>query len=619
MTRSFVAIHPDKAELLVRALARTGVELDSHARGALALLGAHGAPFDAAVRLAEVADDFATEAAQLHRLVVTVRAWEAAAALPNPVLSSLRGPLHRAHADPGPSLRAAREVALRVSEGDAGALVEAAEKWGSDPVFAAALLEFLGAEGVLDSVSAAVGAPRWGEAPPGPEAARLGALAGWLALDSRSHPPAIAAGDLVDAAEARSLDLAALGALVVGVEGWDPAWLAELADRVLAPVNRAILAAEPLGPHGLGSTPATDGRILLLEALAASPAAARLFVLRHPLPVLLEADVGWPDRGDALVAALVAGTRPPVLAGAHPADLAAAHPAAYPASHREAWALAAGRLMEAVAGAGRLAPRVEDGLGTIAGPWLAELGSGELDSIHPRAVIGDLSPEARARFLERAVASERSAGFLWAATWSWAHFTLARPGPAPDAPTVRRVSDVVAALRDAEDRVMADAALVADERGDRDVAMWSTALSVVTGTLPGVVGTTLSGASGMVTEAGVPDRTEVADRLLSLPAELAGDQRVLQWVVLAALWDARGANGLFAPGAGSSTQAATLEGTGLLDAEGRLRDLLALDPYQRARWEAWLVEEARRDSPVARLLAAAAEEMGASAAGAAGR
>jgi hypothetical protein len=122
--------------------------------------------------------------------------------------------------------------------------------------------------------------------------------------------------------------------------------------------------------------------------------------------------------------------------------------------------------------------------------------------------------------------------------------------------------------------------------------------------------------------------------LRDLPEELSHQQRALEYLSLAVLWDQRERNGLFAApaaaaspgaparaGASSTTPAApgnhrgddrarSLIDTGLLDGSGRLVAYPDLDEAGRRDFDRWLLEENRRGSRLAALLDGIGESFG---------
>jgi hypothetical protein len=598
MTHGIVRIHPEKALLLARATDATAGELSRRAARCAALLQRWGEAPEPASALARAASALHDESRSLRSIVGRVQAWEASGDAPPGVVIG-HAPLTWGERRPAEAWRAATAAVEAYRSGSRGRAVTLMSAWLDDPVFAWAVLRRVGSSDLvreLDGLAYAWGTPAQAE-----RGALVATFAALLATTTREGTPAFSVRELARVARRDGYSLGVLGLLFVRCDRWSAGYLVSLVDEVLVPFNRDILGGVAPETALFGSPrEAIDGRTLMLRAVAADLHAARRVLRSSDLVALLDAEVGYADGGAALAAALLTGTMP--VAGSWLGGARAAMT----------------RLVRSAVAVERWPSSVEDRLGEVAAPWVGSFGSWDFGRPAELAdPLGALDRGAVGSFLSRVMRDERAAADVWAATWAWSGAALGALGPAPSAVDAKRVADVLRRVTDASHAGRA-AGLAADDADvERRRARWNIAVAVAAGMLPGsalLAGATSGVATvvgGEVLEATIPGGDEEREYLRSLPQELARDQRSYELFTLAVLWEQRSMNGLFAQEgeAHRAGQAASLEGSGLLDGDGHV-EYATGDRAGRDAFDAWLLDQNRRGARVAALLDAVGEEFG---------
>jgi hypothetical protein len=592
---SLVAIDLDKAALLATALARAGSRLAEHAARTGPLLLAHGDDPAPAADLAWAALELERQGARLLALVGTVAAWQAAGVVPPGMVVST-SPLHPSERDPEVAARTAAAL-VALYRRDRDVFARSLARSASDPVVASLVLRALGVDALvaeLDLLGYSWGLPAEDE-----HGEVVAALAACLATTTRSGAPAFTPAELDDAARSRGFSPAVMGLLFARCERWDPAWLAGVVDEVLVPLDRAVLRGRAPSEAWIGSgDDMVDGRVLVLQAVLASPEATSAVLRGSDLTTLLS-DVGYLDGGAAIGAVLVAGTRP-----TSDADVERLAPAVV-------------RVADAVQAADELAPVAHDRLGDVFAPWIEGFGTEAFGPYgHPDPLPGFDGERARAT-LARVMASEAAAVTIDAAAWAWAAAALAHLGPHPDPVDGKHIADVVRAVADASHAAERAEVAALDAADEAARNRWNLLLGVATAAVPAgpITGAVLTGAvtivGGRVLASVLADEQREREALEGLPAALAADQRSLVYHALAVLWHQRDGNGLFAaPGATPAPgQAASPVGRTFCQPSG-LRPFADLGEAERRDFDAWVLEQNHRGATVAALLDAMGAEFG---------
>lgn len=592
MTGPVVSIHPGKAELLAAELARAASELEERSRLVLGVLLAVGEGVGPAADLARAGLGLADCGRRVHRILAEIRQWEAAGP-PPPSVRLLGGTLTDAHRDPLAARRAARAAVAHWRQGAYERFADAVAAWGDDPVFAGSVLEAIGSPGlveVLDRFAQAWALPA-DDGERRHAAGLAGDLAALLATTTRGSAPAFTVAELVDASDESGRGLAVLSLLFARCGSWEPAYLATLARAVVLPLDVTAIASGVADRAWFGGPGAsTDGRVLVLTAVAADADAARLLLTGGALAPLLDERAGYLDGGAALASVLLAGARPgePVSTGWAPFVAVVAGTAGVPS----------------------LPLHTRPVLGSVAAPWIGAMASsrpfgapGSPDGDGPGAV----EPGAVDAFLRHAAVDPGSEGTLWAATLQWVGSELAGLGPAPTAVEAATIGAMVRRIVDAthEQTRREAAALDADEVARE--ARWNAILAVVTAPakVPPVAGVTVSVAGAQVVESWASSRLDEVEYLRALPVFLADGQQALEYLIVATLWRRPDRHRWFAVGgvhrATDDGLARTLEGQPFLDGSGRPRPWPQLSVEDRTSFRAWLLDAGAVDATVHRL------------------
>jgi hypothetical protein len=573
MTGSVVSIHPEKAVLLADALARAALELGERSRRLLGVLLAVGEDIGPAASVARAGVDLAASGRLLQQVLVEVRRWEAAGT-PRVGVQVLDGDVTAAHRDPLAARTAARVAVAHWREGEWDRFVEELHRWHDDPVFAGTVLDALGPHALVEHLDTLGHA--W--ALPADDAERVqltllvAGLAELLAVTTRDGAPAFTVAELRDAADDADRGPAVLGLLFARCASWDPTYLATLARAVVVPLNRAAIETGVADQAWFGPSAAlTDGRVLVLGAVAASPEACRLLLAGGELGSLLDARAAYLDGGTALASVLLSGARP----GAGEGSTAG-------------WSSFA----EVVSGSATvpsLPIHVLPVLGSVVAPWIGALGD-----LHPGA--SGLDPQAVDAYLRHASVDPASEAELWGATLAWVGRELGGLGPAPTTTDAARVGTTVRQIVDAthEQTRREAAALDLDEAARQ--ARWSAILAVATSPsrVPPAAGVAASVVGSRVIDAWASSRLDEVEFLRALPAFLADGQQALEYLVVATLWGRVDRHRWFAVEHGSrmpgDSLARSLEGEPFVDGQGRLRPWPDLSLEDRAAFRAWLLD-----------------------------
>jgi hypothetical protein len=625
-----VSVHPEKLALLARATVRSSMELHRHGTAIAGLLEAHGEPAGPGLDLVRSAHVLAERAQALGQVLASLWLLEAHGGVVGG-LHIRTGPVTAAHREPARARAAAHRAARAHREGNRASLLLAAWRWRDDPVFSAMLLHAVGHEALVDELGMLAASWDFGHDDPG-RRAHLGSalvLAGALAAASRHGDAPWHPTRLATTAQDRSHGVGVLGLLGLVDARWDDRYLAALVDASVVPVNRALAAGESADRHVFGGwDQMVDARVVLLARVATQVPASRHVGARSDLGALLDRRAGYLDDGSALGDLLVAATLP--REARSPWSVLGSDEQAELARNVE-------RVVHAVDGLDTLAPGAHDRLGAVAGPWIAAFGSQTFDTFGLDNPIPSLDGAAARRFLDTAMASDVAATDLWSHGHAWSSATLAALGPAPDPVAAKRMGNIMRVLTDASHAEGAARAADLDADEDAQRQLWTFAIqagAAVGKFAPPPVSALASGGGFLGSELVdkvAADGDHELTYLRDLPEELSQQQRALEYLSLAVLWDQRERNGLFAPAAAATTtptapasptnpaapahrrdvdRARSLIDTGLLDGSGRLVAYPDLDEAGRRDFDRWLLEENRRGSRLAALLDGIGESFG---------
>src|SRR5262249_55545003 len=136
--------------------------------------------------------------------------------------------------------------------------------------------------------------------------------AGTVAMALRNGTTSLTIGGLAERAAAVDLPRSALGLLFAGDDRVPTSFLREAVGAGVAPPNALVLTQPGPGVQaGMGGgIGGADSRVLVLEAAAADPRAAREAVGSVDLDDLLPGAAGYLDGGVALARVLLAATMP---------------------------------------------------------------------------------------------------------------------------------------------------------------------------------------------------------------------------------------------------------------------------------------------------------------------
>ena len=535
-----VGLDPDRVEALARAADRASraVEAAVGEIGAAATLA--GCSTTAAGALVEVGQWLAGESSSLRWLVAEVRSWGGRVP-PGADVAVWGGPHHRSFDHPGVAHATGLIAAAALTAGHRDAAADLLDAWADDPVFAATLLGEIGAAGVVGALAAAD--ESWGAPSPHGEAHRRLArgLAAAVASASRQPGAGHSVRDLARAADRAGHPRRLLGLLFVTPASFSSTFLVDAVRHVVVPINRRVAQGDT-AVSGYRVAGGRDARALVLEAVARDPVAARRALARTELELLLPAELGYMDTGDAIGAVVVAGTAPRTAAGTlvttplvtgQVADLGTA------AANLQ-------RIVRWVATAGVLSPGLHARLGEVARPWIGSFRSAGLDDVVTAHVSID-EGEGRA-FLRRASEWAAGARQIRLAAWRWAAAEVTRlAGPAHrGAAGFDAVGSVLGIVSIAAHDAAAATARHSDARRRAIGELWDDvatgALRRVHPLLPGIGGRGVGAALDRLLPEADLELThwrEVRDETIG------AEYLALDYLVVSELWRARATNHYF--------------------------------------------------------------------------
>ena len=530
---SLVGINLVTAGHLAEALERAGRDLVDRSKDAYAAAVLAEVSAGAAARVQVVGEWAVDEAARLRTLMERLAQVDG-----GPV--RWRGGTDDDFAHPFRSYGVGRSI---VAVLDAGELDEAAgllAAHADDPVVATVVLQGLGVDHLLQLLRVAH-----------PEV--VVGLADAVAMALRNGTTSLTMAGLAERADEVELPRSALGLLFAGGARFPTTFVREAVTSIVAPVNALVLRQAGLGvqPWMVGGM---DSRVLVLEAAARDPQAAREAVGSVDLDDLLPGAAGYLDGGVALARVLLAATAPD---GAGLAAVNAQRVIEWIGRHQTA----------------PLAVHVE--LGRLAAPWIGSFRSPGLDALVPRPL--PLDEQVARDFLTYAQLQDRAVDDLEDAAWRWAAVELDHLARRPGAGGFDAVGSVLGTVTDTGLEAQAMAAVDEDRRIARQVALWHRASQLA-----------LARLTGPARQLASPLVGHVLDRVLPVP-----DHELRHWR------DARDPAVLHRHLALDHLAASTLWAHGrlppppsqlLLDParpELGLRNPLDLDAADTARWQAW--------------------------------
>jgi hypothetical protein len=431
---------------LAEALDRAGRELSDRSKEAYLAAAVAEVPAVPAARLELVGRWAQAEACHLRALVDRLRRVDG-----GPV--RWQGGTDHDFAHPFRGVGRGRSIVAALEAGDLGAAARLLAAHQGDPVVATVVLQGLGVDHLLQLL-------RVGSVDEAARGVVLG-LAEAVATALRNGTTRLTMADLGERADAVDLPRSALGLLFAGGARFPTSFVREAVATVVAPLNALVLAQPALGvrPWMVGGL---DSRVLVLDAAAADPQAAREAVGSVDLDELLPGAAGYLDGGVALARVLLAATAP------DDAGIGAVN---------------AQRVIEWI-GRHRTAPlAVHVELGRLATPWIGSFRSPGLDAVVPRPL--PLDEQAARDFLTYAQAQRRAADDLDDAAWRWASVELDRLAHRPGAGGFDAVGSVLGTVTDTGLEAQAMAAVDEDRRIARQVALWERASQLALARLTG--------------------------------------------------------------------------------------------------------------------------------------
>ncbi|MGZ4710615.1 MAG: hypothetical protein ACXWBN_17920 [Acidimicrobiales bacterium] len=447
-------------------------------------------------------------------------------------------------ADPVAAVDAAAEAVAAIESHDDRGFADLVDRWGADAVFAAVLVDRLGA-GVIgaevDHLAALTGSGLDDERRLHEQV--VAGLATALATARRTGGADLSVADLV--AGLRGRPAGELALLFLGPVVFDDDFLVDAVDQLVeALVGVAVddgvwVAAAPVD----GERDARDSTTLVLRALARRPSAATQVLVDADLQRLL-VDTPYRDGGTALAAVLDVGTDP--SRDDPRAPQAALGVITWVADHV---VLDHGDLAQAP----RLGANAQAGLGLVAAHYIGSFRSDHHDGIEVDPVSDQLraqiSGQQADRFLVFAAREQDAADVMRAALVDWAAAGVARLDPLVpvDQQVFTVIGDVGRRVSDAVQVASVSWATRADRRRDGERYVWDRVSTAVSNAVEGWDPTNMvvSMLGQRVIDQFMPGTHVALDVATRGSRSQSGDQLRLEQVALGVLWARRGDNHLF--------------------------------------------------------------------------
>ncbi len=538
---SVVSIDPAKVLVLAGALGSAADRADWIAGTVAAIVTGVGEDADVIRPLHGFAAWCDVERSAVRVAAETILAFEGGGA--PPWLADLgvhHAPDLAEFADPVAAVDAAAAAVAAVGSDDSGAFCDVVERWQADAVFAAVLIDRLGAGFIADAVdhlAALIGSGLDDERHL--QERLVTGLAATLDTARRTGGTDLSIADLVGHLPTRPPG--ELGLLFLGPTVFDPEFLADAVDQLVeAPVGVAVDDGMWVAAGAVdGERDARDSTTLVLQALARNPAASTQVLLAADLQRLL-VDTPYRDGGSALARVLDVGTDP--LLGDPLAPRAAL---AIITWVTDRVTLDQGDLAEAP----RLGANSQAGLGQVAAHYIGSFRSDHHDDIEVEPASDQLraqiSSEQADRFLVYVARQEDAADTMRAALIDWAAAGVARVAPRQpvDLRPFTVIGDVGRRVSDAVELASVSWAARPDRRREGDRFLWDQVANVISNWDPTSVGVTTVGEG--VVDRFVPSGHAQLDMARRGPRRESGDQLRLEQVAAAALWAHRADNHLF--------------------------------------------------------------------------
>ena len=493
---------------------------------------------------------------------------------------------------PVAAVDAAIAAAAALASGDRDAFLGVADRFSSNAVFAAVLLDQLGTSAVAGAVSYLAALTGSGlDDERRQQQSVVADLAAALDTARRAEVTDISVGTLLDALDGDPPGELAL--LFVGPTVFDDAFLAEAVERLIVQ-PAGVVGGSPawVAPSAVdGERLPRDSTLLVLQALGRSPTAAARVLIDTDLERLM-VTTPYADGGAQLAHVLDVGTDPALGPEAPRAALAVI-----------TWIASRTELREGdLADHPDLAADTWTGLGRVGAHYIGSFRSDGHDEVVVDPVSdqlrGEISGQQADRFLAMAARRQPAADELRDALARWTAEGVARIASRPtvDLAPYTAIGDVGRRVSDAIETASFSWAATLDDRRDAERLAWVEVVNLASSVVPGkpIFGFVVAASGSFGIDQLVPAGRAELDQARRSGRHLSGAQLRLEHLALAELWAARADNHLFdglAPP------------PGLVDGD-RLRAVVELDDDGVAQFDRWTAQLATRDGwPLDRLAA----------------
>lgn len=534
-----VGIELGKAGDLARACAQAGGRMGDQSAHLARLLREAGQDPTTVVPAHEAAEWLITSNRRITALIAAVGSWSSTGGGPDLVWHH---GTDAAFGDPGPAFTAADKAIAAHRRGDDEAFERLLGMWADDPVFALRVADHLDVAAVvawLGAIEDHLGASSSDRDHVRSERL-LASLATVLATATTYDLSPFSLAELVDAGQVAGLSRGAVALLFTPGASWATSWLVEAVRLLVVPLTAQLVRDGPQVAYRSVGRELRDVRLPVLAAVSRDPAAARRVLNTVELEGLVRADAAYLDDGRALAEMIRVGSWPPL-------DLAT--------SERSSARSGVLAFIRAVPIDAPVPPALLDDLGLIVAPYIGAFRAdsskaGRLPAIDAGNPVNPLPAleEIEAReYLDVASASPIATVELRAsaAIWTAAALTGSRGSiPVPellhDIGAVRRFVDEGAR---GFERALA-AGLDATHEHRRQVLG---RLAQLPGLFPPTraVGAAASFTVGLTAPSLAPDGQDELHHLASVPLLIGRNQDVLEWQLLAHLWQRRQTSHVF--------------------------------------------------------------------------